>query len=134
SFTDCERTYLVLSFESEGSKTMCALRLKRASVENAQNHYLGIAFPHIPDALRCNRRSQAGGHSLEADDPDQPSFTRRRKSCASICTFLAMSGSWSFSNMISLAAISAASLGLKPRINSPLARMMKLSGARYAVR
>src|SRR6266487_1551602 len=71
---------------------------------------------------------------LEADDPDQPSFTRRRKSCASICTFLAMSGSWSFSNMISLAAISAASLGLKPRITSPSARLMKLSGARDAGR
>jgi hypothetical protein len=62
-----------------------------------------------------------------------PFFTRRRKCCASICTLLAMSGSWSFSNMISLAAISAASLDLKPRITNPLARLMKLSGAKGAV-
>ncbi len=62
-----------------------------------------------------------------------PSFTRRRKSCASRCTFRAMSGSWSFSNMISLAAISAASLGFKPRITNPLARAMKFSGAKDAL-
>jgi hypothetical protein len=61
-----------------------------------------------------------------------PSLTRRRKSCASICTFRAISGSWSFSNIISLAAISAASLGFKPRITNPLARAMKFSGAKDA--
>ncbi len=62
----------------------------------------------------------------------QVSFTRFRKSFASIRTFLAMSGSWSFSNIISFEAISAASLGLKPRITNPLARVTKLSGARDA--
>src|SRR5205823_14770339 len=37
-----------------------------------------------------------------------------------------------FSNMISFAVISAASVGLKPRITNPLARAMKLSGLRAA--
>src|SRR2546426_12784178 len=43
-----------------------------------------------------------------------------------------MSGSSWFSNMISFAVISAASLGLKPRFTNPLARAMKLSGLRDA--
>jgi anti-anti-sigma factor len=37
---------------------------QRASIENAQDHQRRIAFPHVPDARRCNRRSHAGWHSL----------------------------------------------------------------------
>src|SRR5213596_1390989 len=112
---------VVLSGASERVSKM----LKITSIES-----LFLTFPTLEDAIGDLKRA---GTALEGDDPDQPSFTRRRKSSASICTFLAMSGSWSFSNMISLDAISAASLGLKPRkprITSPLARLMKLSGAR----
>src|SRR5207245_5269309 len=57
-------TRLCLCFSSEGGKTRSALWRKRASVENAQNHQRRIAFPHVPDARRCNRRSHAGWHSL----------------------------------------------------------------------
>ena len=65
----------------------------------------------------CECFSRGCSGRLESLEQSQinPSFTRRRKPCASICTFLAMSGSSWFSNIISLAVISAASLGLKPR-------------------